>query len=80
MRDVLQWFTWTHQEVATLAGMQWQRVALPEAGGIADQDVKRFEALEVVRRLKDDLSEEARQRSQDQSAIARWWRRRAGHG
>jgi len=35
--------------------VRWRRIALPGAGSVGDQDARLMEALELLRRVHDDL-------------------------
>lgn len=49
---VLQWFALTHVLQGGFGWVLWQRVALPEAGGVGDQPARLMEALGWVGQLR----------------------------
>ena len=75
-----EWFALTHQVVSGFGVAYWQRTALPAAGGLGDQDAWLMQALEYLRRVKDQLLTEAAQRSRNEKALADWRQGRQKNG
>jgi hypothetical protein len=54
---VLTLFAACYQPVVTALGAtDWQRTALPQAGGVGDQDAWLLDAFEYVRRIQIELA------------------------
>lgn len=63
VREALEWFQLTHQLQGGYGWVQWQRTALPAAGGVEDQPAKLMEALALIAREENALIEQARKQS-----------------
>jgi hypothetical protein len=54
--SALRWFDATHELVTDATGRAWyRRTALPGAGGVGEQDAQLMDALDLLRRVHDDL-------------------------
>jgi hypothetical protein len=55
--SALRWFDATHELTTDQTGRCWyRRTALPGAGGLAEQDPQLMDALDLLRRVHDDLA------------------------
>jgi hypothetical protein len=63
VKEALEWFQLTYQLQGGYGWVEWQRTALPAAGGLEDQPAKLMETLALIARNKNALIEQARKQS-----------------
>ncbi len=63
VKEALEWFQLTHQLQGGYGWVEWQRTALPSAGGVEDQPAKVMEALALIAREENALIGQARKQS-----------------
>lgn len=71
----LAWFPFVYHREAL--GGTWQRVALPRAGGLGDQDVRTMQLFEVLASTLDAVAAETEQRRKRDDEIQAWRNERA---
>ncbi len=70
--SALTWFELTHQLVAQFGTAYWMRTALPQAGGIGEQDARLMDALEVLRSVHDQVVADELNRRANEREVERW--------
>ena len=72
VKAYIEWFDLTHRLVNEDGWVHSIRIALPAAGGVGDQDARLMEALELLKHVHDELTQEDMERDRRARQLAKW--------